>query len=85
MPEVHVGVPWAGVLSPDLEIALIRQRIESIFTTAKRQLSRNTPAPAPAPGSWPGVGQRLLALAAAICHNWAVNAPVRRSLTAYDH
>jgi hypothetical protein len=29
--------------------------------------------------------QRLLALNAAIWHNWMIGAPVKRSLTAYDH
>jgi len=33
----------------------------------------------------PRVTQRLLAMAAAIWHNWATGAPVKRSLTAYDH
>ena len=31
------------------------------------------------------VTQRLLAMAAAIWHNWATGAPIKRSLTAYDH
>ncbi len=31
------------------------------------------------------VTQRLLAMAAAIWHHWAIGAPVKRSLTAYDH
>jgi hypothetical protein len=31
------------------------------------------------------VTQRLLAMAAAIWHNWAIGAPVKRSLSAYDH
>ncbi|HEY2764771.1 MAG TPA: IS982 family transposase, partial [Pseudonocardiaceae bacterium] len=31
------------------------------------------------------VAQRVLALAAAIWHNWATNAPVKRSLIPYDH
>ncbi len=31
------------------------------------------------------VAARLLALAAAIWHNWQTGAPVKRSLTAYDH
>ncbi|MEO3888243.1 IS982 family transposase, partial [Nonomuraea sp. B5E05] len=31
------------------------------------------------------VAQRLLALAAAIWHNNATNAPITRSLIAYDH
>jgi hypothetical protein len=34
-------------------LALIRQRIESIINTAKRQLSLNSTAPAPPPGSSP--------------------------------
>jgi hypothetical protein len=29
--------------------------------------------------------QRLLALNAAIWHNWLIDAPVKRSLIAYDH
>ena len=29
--------------------------------------------------------QRLLALNAAIWHNWAIGAAVKRSLIAYDH
>ena len=31
------------------------------------------------------VAQRLLALAAAVWRNWAINAPDKRSLIAYDH
>jgi hypothetical protein len=31
------------------------------------------------------VARRILAVAAAIWHNWATNAPVKRSLIAYDH
>jgi hypothetical protein len=31
------------------------------------------------------VAARLLALAAAIWHNWQTGAPVKRSLLAYDH
>ncbi|MDP9398950.1 MAG: IS982 family transposase, partial [Actinomycetota bacterium] len=31
------------------------------------------------------VAQRLLALTAAIWHNWALGAPRKRSLIAYDH
>ncbi|MEU5303649.1 IS982 family transposase, partial [Streptomyces noursei] len=30
-------------------------------------------------------GQRLLALATVIWHNWTTNAPAKRSLIAYDH
>jgi hypothetical protein len=31
------------------------------------------------------VAQRLLALAAAVWHNWNTHAPRKRNLTAYDH
>ena len=40
--------------------------------------------PGPA-GLWTRIVQRLLALNAAIWHNWAIGAPVKRSLIAYDH
>jgi len=36
-------------------------------------------------GLWARIGQRLLALNAAIWHNWMTGAPVKRSLIAYDH
>ena len=63
----------------------IRQLIESVNDTLKGQLDlerhgARTPAGAPA-----RVGQRVLALTAAIWHNRANNAPLTRSLIAYDH
>lgn len=36
-------------------------------------------------GVFTRVAQRLLALAAGIWHNWATDAPEKRSLIAYDH
>jgi hypothetical protein len=36
-------------------------------------------------GLWARVVQRLLALNTVIWHNWAIGAPVKRSLIAYDH
>ena len=36
-------------------------------------------------GLWARIVQRLLALNAAIWHNWLTGAPVKRSLIAYDH
>jgi hypothetical protein len=36
-------------------------------------------------GLWTRVVQRLLALNAAIWHNWRIGAPVKRSLISYDH
>lgn len=66
-------------------LALIRQRIESIFNTAKSQLSLERHGGRTAAGVMARVAQRVLALAAAIWHNWATDAPVKRSLIAYDH
>ena len=39
----------------------------------------------PLPGPWARMVQRLLALNAAIWHNWQIGAPLKRSLIAYDH
>ncbi|HEY5320780.1 MAG TPA: IS982 family transposase, partial [Galbitalea sp.] len=36
-------------------------------------------------GIYARVASKLLALSAAIWHNWATGAPRKRSLTAYDH
>lgn len=66
-------------------LATIRQRIESIINTAKRQLSLEQHGARTTAGVIARVAQRVLALAAAIWHNWTTNAPTKRSLTAYDH
>lgn len=66
-------------------LAAIRQRIESIINTAKSQLSLERHGARTPAGVMARVAQRLLALAAAIWHNWATDAPVKRSLIAYDH
>jgi hypothetical protein len=63
----------------------LRQTIESINQTFKGQLDLerhggHTPA-----GVMVRVLQRILALTAAIWHNDKASAPVRRSLTSYDH
>jgi hypothetical protein len=36
-------------------------------------------------GLYARIAQRLLAMAAAIWHNWATSQPIKRSLIAYDH
>jgi hypothetical protein len=66
-------------------LALIRQRIESIINTTKSQLSLERHGGRTPAGVMARVAQRILALAAAIWHNWATDAPVKRSLIAYDH
>lgn len=66
-------------------LAPIRQRIESIINTAKSQLSLERHGGRTPAGVMARVAQRILALAAAIWHNWATDALVKRSLIAYDH
>jgi hypothetical protein len=60
----------------------VRQRIEAIIWTLKHQLGLDHPGGRIPAGLWARVVQRLLALNAAI---WQIGAPVKRSLTAYDH
>ena len=63
----------------------LRQRIEAIIWTLKKQLGlehHNARVPA---GLWTRILQRLLPLNTVIWHNWAIGAPVKRSLIAYDH
>jgi hypothetical protein len=66
-------------------LAPVRQRIESIFDTLKGQLSLEQHGGRTATGVFTRVAQRLLALAAAIWHNWTTDQPTKRSLIAYDH
>ena len=62
----------------------IRQWIESTFDTLKDQLSLERHAGRTLPGLVSRIARRLLALAAALLHNWHTGNPGRR-LTAYDH
>lgn len=66
-------------------LARYRQWIEAIFDTLKGQLTLEDHGGRTLPGVYARVAARLLALAAAIWHNWRIEAPVKRSLTAYDH
>ncbi len=67
------------------KLARYRQWIEAIFDTLKGQLTLEDHGGRTLPGVYARVAARLLALAAAIWHNWRIEAPVKRSLTAYDH
>ncbi|GAB3475422.1 hypothetical protein GCM10027440_07150 [Nocardiopsis coralliicola] len=44
-----------------------------------------TPRSRTTEGLWARVCQRICALNAAIWHNWLIDAPIKRSLIAYDH
>jgi hypothetical protein len=63
----------------------LRQRVEAIIWTLKHQLGLDRPGGRIPAGLWARVVQRLLALNAAIWFNWQIDAPVKRSLVAYDH
>ena len=63
----------------------LRQRVEAIIWTLKHQLGLERHGGRVPAGLWVRIVQRLLALNAAIWHNWQIGAPVKRSLTAYDH
>jgi DDE family transposase len=66
-------------------LARYRQWIEAIFDTLKGQLTLEEHGGRTLAGVYARVAARLLAMAAAIWHNWRTGAPVKRSLTAYDH
>jgi hypothetical protein len=59
--------------------------VESVFDTLKDQLGLERHGGRTLGGVFVRVAQRLLALAACICWNWQIGAPVKRSLVAYDH
>jgi hypothetical protein len=63
----------------------VRQWIEAIIDTLKDQLSLEGHGAHTIQGVWIRVAQRLLALAAGVWFNWQLEAPVKRSLVAYDH
>jgi hypothetical protein len=66
-------------------LAGVRQWIESVNDTLKGQLDLEEHGGRTPAGVYARIAQRLLALAAAIWHNWRIDAPVKRSLIAYDH
>ena len=91
----HLAAEQVGVLlaRPDRKdekcrfgnLAGMRQWIESVNDTLKGQLDLEQHGGRTEAGVYARIAHRLLALAAAIWHNWATDAPVKRSLIAYDH
>jgi Transposase DDE domain len=63
----------------------LRQRVEAVIWTLKNQLGLERHGGRIPAGLWTRITQRLLALNAVIWFNWLIGAPVKRSLTAYDH
>ena len=90
--EQQVAALGATLLRPDRKdeqprfgsLGGIRQWIESTFDTLKDQLLLERHGGRTLPGLVSRVARRLLALTAAILHNWQLGNPGRR-LTAYDH
>lgn len=63
----------------------LRQRIEAVIWTLKNQLGLERHAARNTEDLWTRLCQRICALNAATWHNWLIGAPIKRSLTAYDH
>jgi hypothetical protein len=63
----------------------VRQIIESVNDTLKGQLDLEQHGGRTTEGVAVRVLQRILALTAAIWHNWHTGQPIMRSLVAYDH
>jgi Transposase DDE domain len=90
--EHHVHALGARFLRPDRKderprfgnLGGVRQWIESTFDTLKDQLSLERHGGRTLAGLVSRIARRLLALTAAILHNWQLGNPGRR-LTAYDH
>ncbi|WUU99850.1 transposase [Actinoallomurus sp. NBC_01490] len=64
--------------------AWLRQRIEAIIGTLKNQLGFERHNARTTEGLWARLSQHILALNTAVWHNWLIDAPVKRSLIAYD-
>jgi hypothetical protein len=90
--ERHVASLGASLIRPDRKdeprrhgsLGRIRQWIESTFDTLKDQLSLERHGGRTLSGLISRIARRLLALTAALLHNWQLDQPGRR-LTAYDH
>ena len=63
----------------------VRQSIESVNETFKSQLDLEQHGGRTMTGVAVRILQRVLALTAAIWHNWRTGQPIMRSLVAYDH
>jgi hypothetical protein len=63
----------------------LRQTVESVFDTYKRQLDLEHHGGRTPTGVLTRIWQRVLALTAAAWHNDIIGAPIKRSLIAYDH
>lgn len=67
------------------KLARARQWIEAVVDTLKGQLTLEHHGGRTLTGVYARIAARLLAMSAAIWHNWRIGAPTKRSLIAYDH
>ena len=63
----------------------IRQWIESVNDTLKRQLDLERHGGRTTEGLYTRITQRLLAMAVCIWHNWPTDTSIKRSLISYDN
>ena len=63
----------------------LRQRVEAVIWTLKGHLDLEDHGGRIPSGLFARIVQRLLALNAAIWHNWTIGAPTKRSVINYDH
>ena len=80
-----VREPYENEADPGVYPKWFRQRVESVIASLKGQLGIEHPGAHQPDGLFTRVIQRLLALNAAIWHNWRTGAAHKRSLIAYDH
>jgi hypothetical protein len=91
--EQVVGALGARLVRPDRAdeparfgtLGGVCQWVEAVIDTLKDQPGLEGHGAYTINGVWVRVAQRLLALAAGVWFNWQLNAPVKRSLVAYDH
>lgn len=89
----HIGALGACLIRPDRKdeprrfgpLGGMRQWVESVIATLKEQLGLEQHRGRTLGGVFVRVGQRLLALAAAVWFNWQLHVADKRSLLAYDH
>jgi len=79
-----MACPSSGCLATATSAAS-GQWIESVNQTLKGQLGLEHHGGRTPAGVFTRVAQRLLAMAAAIWHNWTTGVTSKRSLTAHDH
>jgi hypothetical protein len=82
---VLIRPAYANEPDPGIYPAWLRQRIESVNQSLKHPLGIEQPGAHRPDGLFTRIVQRLLALNAAIWHNWQTGANQKRSLISYGH